>query len=249
MNQRLSQSEHGTVGGPQRRVPKGKKALVNSESQGKDSGHHPDGLTQVPRVESRKTPPKHHPLANVKQIRKKNGGQQTSATKKKSIDPLGNRSSAAGAKNLAKTSSTHGEPENVPLTQTSKQNGEIANPSSTCSTDATSTDIAESSDADDGVPTEEDICFEAEEHPGTDAFFNAVRKTLNDIGPSAYSPKVYRQIKRQLPGRRFFVCDDDNKPYDWREVSKSELIDLVWKYYEDVKSQMYGVRIEEEADA
>ena len=45
-------------------------------------------------------------------------------------------------------------------------------------------------------------------------------------------------IKKQLPDSKFFICDDDDNPYDWREVTKSELIDLVWKYYEQEKEKM-----------
>jgi hypothetical protein len=90
--------------------------------------------------------------------------------------------------------------------------------------------------SDDGLPEDEDVCFEAEEHPGTEVFLKAVRKSLKKLGPIAYSPKVYRAIKKQLHDRRFFVCDDDDNPYLWREVTKSELIDFVWKSYEEEKS-------------
>ena len=93
-------------------------------------------------------------------------------------------------------------------------------------------------DDDDDIPDEDDVCFEAESHPGTEAFISAVRKTIKKLGPVAYSPKVYRSIKKKLPLRRFFVCDDDNNPFDWREVTKSELIDLVWKYYELEKGKL-----------
>jgi hypothetical protein len=97
----------------------------------------------------------------------------------------------------------------------------------------------ESGDESDIIPKEEDICFEAEEHLGTEAFLEAVQQTLKDHGPSPYSPSVYKNIKRQLPGRRFFVCDDDDKPHEWREVTKRELISLFCTYYEEAKSHMF----------
>ena len=109
----------------------------------------------------------------------------------------------------------------------------------------------ECSDEEVSTPRQDDVCFEAEEHPGTEAFQEAVQQTLYSLGPSSYTPVVYKNIKRQLSGRRFYVCDDYNdesddesdddstsKKNEWREVTKRELIDLFRKYYEDKKSQM-----------
>lgn len=92
----------------------------------------------------------------------------------------------------------------------------------------------------DATPGEDDICFDAEEHPGTEAFVAAVQQTLVHLGPVPYSPAVYKSVKRQLSNRRFYVCDQDNDDkkgkiddhYEWREASKRELIDLFWKQYE-----------------
>ena len=44
-------------------------------------------------------------------------------------------------------------------------------------------------------------------------------------------------IKKQRPGRRLFVCDDENFPDEWRQVSKKELVDLIQKEYEDAKEK------------
>jgi glutamate racemase len=62
-----------------------------------------------------------------------------------------------------------------------------------------------------------------------------VRKGLEQFGPVFYCPKVYRGIKKQLPGRQFFVCDDDDNPYGWREVAKRELVDFICKYYKEAQ--------------
>jgi len=101
------------------------------------------------------------------------------------------------------------------------------------------------------VPGEIDVCFDADEHPGTEAFVAAVQQTLVNLGPVPYSPAVYRNIKRQLSDRRFYLCDQDSdeklcedddddadKQYEWRPASKRELIDAFYKYYEEEKSQI-----------
>jgi hypothetical protein len=101
------------------------------------------------------------------------------------------------------------------------------------------------------VPGEIDVCFHADEHPGTEAFVAAVQQTLVNLGPVPYSPAVYRKIKRQLSDRRFYLCDQDSddkrgedddddadKQYEWRPASKRELIDVFYKYYEEEKSQI-----------
>jgi len=111
---------------------------------------------------------------------------------------------------------------------------------------------SDDSENDDVIPGENDICFDAEEHQGTEAFLAAVQQTLENLGPVPYSPAVYKHIKRQLSNRRFYLCDQDNNEkndensddgtdnqYEWREASKRELIDLFWKYYEEEKSQMF----------
>jgi hypothetical protein len=140
-------------------------------------------------------------------------------------------------KNKAKNTKNKKEPAQDELQQennneTEYQQGAAA---SELLTKSTGSSPESSEESDDGIPDEHDICFEAEEHPGTEQFLKVVRKSLEKFGPVAYSPKVYRGIKKQLSGRRFFVCDDDDNPFDWREVTKSELIDFVWKYYEEEK--------------
>eukprot|EP00536_Pseudo-nitzschia_multiseries_P010649 jgi/Psemu1/67521/estExt_Genemark1.C_3330025 len=102
----------------------------------------------------------------------------------------------------------------------------------------------DSDDAESDTPRAKDICFEAEEHPGTQAFLGALEKTLEDLGPISYSPTVYKHIKRQLSGRNFFVCDvskeernadTTNKQYDWRKIERRELIEAVRLYYDAAK--------------
>ena len=89
----------------------------------------------------------------------------------------------------------------------------------------------------DGTPTDLDVCFDADEHPGTVAMQAAVDATVLEHHDTIYCPDIYRLIKKQLPGRQFFVCDDENFPDEWRQVSKKELVDLIQKEYEDAKEK------------
>lgn len=89
-------------------------------------------------------------------------------------------------------------------------------------------------------PTDKDVCFDADQHPGTKAMHAAIKKTLKKYPTEEYSPEQYRHIKKQLPGRKFFVCDDEDHPDVWREVPKSELVDLLKKEFEDIRKQEQG---------
>ncbi len=89
----------------------------------------------------------------------------------------------------------------------------------------------------DATPTDNDICFDADEHPGTKAMHKAVKKTIKKYPNEEYSPEQYQHIKKQLTGRKFFICDDEHNPDVWREVQKTELVDLLRKEYEDMKQR------------
>ena len=85
-------------------------------------------------------------------------------------------------------------------------------------------------------PSDKDVCFDADEHPGTKAMHAAVKMTLKEYPLDEYSPEQYRHIKKQLSGRKFFVCDDEDHPDVWREVPKSELVELLRKEFEDMRN-------------
>jgi hypothetical protein len=166
-----------------------------------------------------------------KQLCSNIAGRKKTADKKK-------KTKNSKSKNTGKGCKQKGGEEKLPSLLSAKSCGN--------SESTGTTETATSNNDRDASPLDRDVCFEAEDHPGTKSFLVAVRKTLKALGPSAYSPKVYRHIKRQLPDRRFFVCDDDDKPFDWREATKSELIDLFWKSYEEMKPKLFGMCIEEE---
>jgi hypothetical protein len=237
----LSQSEHSSHGLlnplPQqtRRIPKGRKASYNG-------GYHPDGITQIPRVETLGAPPTTAKVGKKKAGAKKKAGKKCKKGKgkKNSNVSSGEANSIGSGGTKTKNKAANSKTANEGKIKSAVSGSTSGNSGSTGKTTKCS------DDEDVSTPQSIDVCFEAEDHAGTKEFLNVTRNALKKFGPSAYSPKIYRHIKRQLRDRRFFICDDDDKPFEWREVTKSELIDLIWKYYEEVKSQMFGVSIEEE---
>jgi hypothetical protein len=133
------------------------------------------------------------------------------------------KKSKRNKKRVADSSADAGKPEDdksVPVTITTDDKGDA--------------DLEE-------VPEDEDVCFDADEHPGTVAFIKAVHTSIEQFADEDYSPEVYRVIKRQLKGRRFFVCDDDTtNSVVWREAEKSEIIDCFWNYFESEKEKLCG---------
>jgi hypothetical protein len=222
-----------------RRTPKGKKPSFSCDLS-YDGRYHPGGITQIPRAELIGNMPQ--PKKAKKGGKKKKKTSSKSATKSKKVTSTTvhrNQLSNSEQKKKATKKSAVG------ICASSTQVLSVCESSKgTRSTDESTKEGGD--EGDNTTPSDNDVCFEAENHPGTDAFLAAIRKTLKTMGPSAYSPKIYRHIKRQLPDRRFFVCDDDNKPFEWREVTKSELIDCFWKHFEEMKSEMFGVCIKEE---
>jgi hypothetical protein len=85
-------------------------------------------------------------------------------------------------------------------------------------------------------PTDMDVCFDADEHPGTTAFIKALKSSLCKFSDEEYGPPIYRFVKKQLPDRRFFICDDEDAPDVWREVTKKELIELVGTQFDAAKA-------------
>lgn len=116
--------------------------------------------------------------------------------------------------------------------------GVTVNPPVNAWDDYDQTETADENRAPDGTqPTDKDICFDADKHPGTKAMHAAVDKTLKKYPTAEYSPEQYRHIKKQLPGRRFFVCDDSDYPNLWREVAKSELVQLLQNEFDQKQRQ------------
>jgi hypothetical protein len=106
--------------------------------------------------------------------------------------------------------------------------------------DASQAETAPANNYEEGEqPGDFDVCFDADDHPGTVELHNVMRNTMQDFpADTEYGPSVYRHIKQQLPGRRYFLVDDENRPDFWRETGKKELIDLFRKEFEDLQQQM-----------
>ena len=87
------------------------------------------------------------------------------------------------------------------------------------------------------TPVAHDVCFDADDHPGTQDFLKAVINGVKKHGEQKYGPQVYRTIKKQLPNRRFWVCETEDGPDEWRELKKKELIEFVGQTYNDVQEE------------
>ena len=75
---------------------------------------------------------------------------------------------------------------------------------------------------------DDDICLGNENHIGTKEFRRAVQKSVKKFIDQDYGPEIYKSVKKQLKGRRFF---EEAVPGTWVELSKSERIDEVAKAF------------------
>ena len=68
-------------------------------------------------------------------------------------------------------------------------------------------------------PSESDVCFDRTKHPGNVALIKAVRTSLKEFAETPWSPRVYKAIKSNLSGRRFFIKNSDGQ---WKEATQQE---------------------------
>ena len=71
-------------------------------------------------------------------------------------------------------------------------------------------------------PTEDDVCFDANDHSGTRAMVKVVRKYVRANPKASYGPPSYQVIKGLLDDRRFYIRAKPTSP--GREASKKEKI-------------------------
>ena len=83
-------------------------------------------------------------------------------------------------------------------------------------------------------PTDFDICFDADDHPGTRDMHQIMLNIMQNNPDATYGPTIYRIVKKQLPDRKFYVVDDETRPDVWREAANKELIDLFRKEWDDL---------------
>ena len=100
-------------------------------------------------------------------------------------------------------------------------------------------EMAPPDDDDDDLdqPTDYDICFDADDHPGTQDLHQIMIGIQQNNPDCTYGPTIYRIIKKQLPDRKYYVVDDPNHPDIWREAANKELIDLFRKEWDDLLLQ------------
>lgn len=73
------------------------------------------------------------------------------------------------------------------------------------------------------VPDEADVCFGASEHPGTIEWAKIIRSLAEEYPDDAFSSKVIKEVKRQMPASYFLMeTEDANGVMFWREASKRE---------------------------
>jgi hypothetical protein len=219
------------------KVPKAKKAASTKNIE-YDNGQHKDGITKIPVVGQ-------SPKKNIHPGKHESKALKAAPAKSKKKSSQKSLQSKPESKKKEKKSSDSQAPGS---SEQQIKNGKKDSSQQSASTSSTSME-EECSTSDEGV-RDNDVCFEADGHPGTDAFLAAVRASVKKFGPSAYSPKIYRHIKKQLPGRRFYVCEDDSKLDEWSDVTnqKGKLIDLFYLYHQQALSQAFGATIMEETE-
>ena len=79
-------------------------------------------------------------------------------------------------------------------------------------------------------PSNTDVYFGNEKHSGTKAFRRAVAKSRKMFSEDEFTPDVYRAIKKQLKGRRFFNSNG-------KEATKAEFRAAMKKAFEELPSR------------
>jgi hypothetical protein len=108
------------------------------------------------------------------------------------------------------------------------QSNEVQGNSSRRQLSRTSTDDTNTIDTLPTFPTDNDICFSDEDHPGTKLFREAVVEVTTEMEGEEYSPKVHKAIRAKLKGRRYFKRNSDTDdttttPLSWIIANKFEV--------------------------
>jgi hypothetical protein len=83
----------------------------------------------------------------------------------------------------------------------------------------------------DTPPTDSDVYFGNDDHPGTKDLRQVVQKSLESFADEEYSAAVYKAIRKQLTGKRFFKADG-------REASKFEIRTEVGRTFDEEKERL-----------
>jgi hypothetical protein len=88
-------------------------------------------------------------------------------------------------------------------------------------------------DEDDDRPTPMDICFGKKNHPGNEALKKAIRKNRPEYNSMVWAPPVYKAIKSDLRGRRYFVPLEQG---GWQQATPEERRTEMGTYYNAEKN-------------
>mmetsp|Transcript_12190 Transcript_12190/g.29053 ORF Transcript_12190/g.29053 Transcript_12190/m.29053 type:complete len:225 (+) Transcript_12190:2489-3163(+) len=77
----------------------------------------------------------------------------------------------------------------------------------------------------------DDICVDNDSHPGNKALRRAAEKSLDSFGDDDFGPEVYKNIKKQLKGKRFLISNGSQ----WRQAGKVEIRDAVERAFNEAR--------------
>lgn len=90
---------------------------------------------------------------------------------------------------------------------------------------------APESQVDDIELEKDDICVDDDGYPGNEALRHAAQNSLDAFGDGEFGPGAYKNIKKQLKGKRFLIKDGSQL----REASKLEIRDSVERAFNEAK--------------
>jgi hypothetical protein len=94
-------------------------------------------------------------------------------------------------------------------------------------------------------PRDMDICYGSESgHPGTVVFLQVVSKCATENSKKGWTPLVYKSIRCQLQGRRFFIRNDRDSP--WREASAEERVEHTRRTFDTKRPELKRRRLRNE---
>eukprot|EP00934_Nitzschia_sp_Nitz4_P000965 Nitzschia sp. Nitz4//scaffold168_size48592//36448//40479//NITZ4_007055-RA/size48592-augustus-gene-0.20-mRNA-1//1//CDS//3329538336//965//frame0 len=85
------------------------------------------------------------------------------------------------------------------------------------------------------TPRDMDICYGSDGHPGTVALAEASIAAMEKFGTNEWSPAIYKAIRSDLHGRRFFLRPGRDEP--WREATSDERVTLTQKFFEEKRRE------------
>ena len=83
-------------------------------------------------------------------------------------------------------------------------------------------------------PQEFDVCFGDDKHPGSISFREIMQESVSQFD-GEWSTSIYKGIKKQLLGRRYFLRTDPTLP--WREATSDERVELFKESFEAERSR------------